>query len=781
MRLLTALVLALAIGGCKGSYTVACDDDSFCVSGGLHGRCVSSPSSGARYCAFGDVECPSGLRFDPTAGDALAGQCLPLPDGGAGGDGSIAPGGLSFNVAASYATGNSPSAVAFADLDTDTFNDLVVADSAAGTIQVFLANADGSLRAPASYAAGHDPEGIAGGDFNGDGHGDLAVTLAGDNAIAIFHGNPDGTLDGPTMIPAGGKPTAILAVDLTGDGKLDLVTANPSNNSVSSFVNPGDGHFGAANVKATGARPASLAAGDLDGDGHLDIAVATQGGFDILPGKGDGTFGTVLFGNSEETDGVAIGLVDGNGTLDLLAISTGSGHLSAATGNGDGTFKPLSTVLNVFAVAFAGGDFDRDGHIDAVLVTTPVSGGDLSVSIQTVTHTFTAPISYGVGGMPSAVAAGDVNGDGKLDVAVLSTLAHTVTILPGRGDGTFAAPSLRDNNTGDIALTVGTIDHDALPDVAYLTADGHVVSLLDLPTGALGDGFATPIVGGINAIALADVNLDQKTDACMTVAPMHEVVCVFGRGDGYFDTPGLSFNVDDGAAALVADDFTGDGLPDIVTAHASAGTVNLLKSSGDSLIFNMRTTYMIGGAVLDVTKADLDGDGRPDLAVAASNGVTVLLQRTGMLVQRGLMHAGSAKRIVAAKLDGDGTPDIAVIDANTDAILILHGNGDGTFADPLTTDTHGVKPVGLAAADFDGDGHLDLATANGADPTFAAGTSVFLGHGDGTFDPPRSFPVTHGATAAIAAADFNSDGKPDLALLSAGKTTGVTLLLNTTR
>jgi hypothetical protein len=312
--------------------------------------------------------------------------------------------------------------VAIGDINGDGKNDLVVSRGSVvsnivnntavfsdGSVSVLLGDGAGGFAAATQVAAtvggigGNGQVPVAIGDLNGDGKNDLVFTNSENDSVLL--GNGDGTFRAPVPLATGGQgPSDVAIADLNGDGKNDLAFPNLFGQNVSVLLGNGDGTFQAARNFAVGTNPRSIAIADLNGDGRLDLAVANT--FDdnvsVLLGNGDGTFGTATnFATGSKPKDVAIGDLNGDGKLDLVVANEGirdslgfvSDSVSLLLGNGDGTFQP--------AVAVATGDA-TDAH--------------------------------------SAVAIADLNGDGKLDLAVTNARANTLWVLLGNGDGSFAAP-----------------------------------------------------------------------------------------------------------------------------------------------------------------------------------------------------------------------------------------------------------------------------------------------------------------------------------------------------
>jgi len=216
----------------------------------------------------------------------------------------------------------------------------------------------------------------------------------------------------------------------------------------------------------------SATVGDFNHDGKLDLAAAYESGtISILLGKGDGTFGTATnFSGGASGYDIVAGDFNRDGKLDLAVANfysslPGSGSLAVLLGNGDGSFQAAA----IYAVGFspwsvAAGDFNGDGKLDLVTADSEPPGF-ASVLLGNGDGTFQSAVSYDAGGLNSgSVAVGDFNNDGKLDLAI----GHDegVSILSGNGDGTFQSPVVFSTSGAPYSLAVADFNRDGALDIA---------------------------------------------------------------------------------------------------------------------------------------------------------------------------------------------------------------------------------------------------------------------------------------------------------------------------
>lgn len=298
-------------------------------------------------------------------------------------------------------------------------------------------------------------------------------------------------------------------------------------------------------------------------------------------------------------------------------------------------------------------------------------------------------------------------------------------------------------------------------------------------------------------VAVGDFNSDGKLDMVTvnfgcTLSPIFQCngpgsVSIFlGNGDGTFQAR-TDFGAGVGPVSVVVGDFNGDGELDLAIANDFDNTVSVLLGNGNGT-FRPHVDYATGTGPSFVALGDFNRDGKIDMAVAnvASNTVSILLGNGDGTFRTNADYATGTgpQGVGVGDFNGDGKLDLAVNDNNcpngppacgSGMVSILLGNGDGTFQTHLEYPT-GPTPDSVAVGDFNGDGHLDLVTANGDFGTNNT-VSVLLGNGDGTFQPSVDY-ATGTAPSFVALGDFNGDGKIDMAVANAVSNTVSILLGN---
>ncbi len=286
-------------------------------------------------------------------------------------------------------------------------------------------------------------------------------------------------------------------------------------------------------------------------------------------------------------------------------------------------------------------------------------------------------------------------------------------------------------------------------------------------------------------VAVADFNGDGKLDMAVPVysigAPLADVNIFLGKGNGTFGAgpafPLAGQNVNNAAVG----DFNGDGKPDLALSLPDASEVQVLLGNGDGSFTPLTPIYIPEG-VFKVDTGVFNSNGKTDLVVTAYE-ITILMGNGDgtFTAKPSIPITGGAAATVVGDFNGDGIADLAVADNGSEfapsSLTILLGRGDGNFTELPSSPATGIEPLAIAAADFNGDGILDLAVTNLNDGYPLLGTvTILIGRGNGMFVPVAVSPVTGSVPYSVEVADFNGDGKPDLAVANAGSNT-ITVLL----
>jgi len=487
----------------------------------------------------------------------------------------------------------------------------------------------------------------------------------------------------------------------------------------------------------------------------------------------------VTYLTSGSVTAVAVGDFNGDGKPDAAVTSNDS--VTIFLGKGDGTFEtPAVYPVGTGPVAVAIGDFNHDGKPDlAITANTGNSGiGTLSILLGKGDGTFQPAVNYPLGRSPGSIAIGDFNHDGNPDLAIVdSSGLDLVYILLGAADGTFKHTATYGVGFYPGCVVTADFNGDGNLDLAVANSgydhDGQGITIF---LGEGDGGFQKPThIDAGNApayLAVADFNGDGKLDLAVAdddepeAGPDNAMSLLLGNGDGSFQPPTRLFATGPHPTFLTAVDFNNDGHIDLVV-NAGKG-IAVLLGNGDGTFQPPITLTSIEGYF---ALADFTGDGRLGLAIA-NGSLTVLVPEAGgdFPHDTSFYAGGGLYSIASGDFNGDGHPDLVAADQNSASISILLGNGDGTFQ-PATY-YQAPKAATVAVADINGDGKPDLVISGAPNITSPSTITIMLGNGHGQFGSPLPTPATNARFFAVG--DFNHDGKPDFAVSTS---TGLVILL----
>lgn len=678
-----------------------------------------------------------------------------------------------------FPVGSEPWDLKSADFNHDGIADLVVTNVGTGSteISVLLGRGDGTYQAERRYTTGDGPLAVATADFNGDGNTDLAVANVGSGDVSILLGAGDGTFVAGARIPVGSSPGGIVAADFNNDSHMDLAVANQQSMDFSVLLGAGDGTFAPELRFPTGSQPSDIVTGDFNLDGRADLALTTFGiGLSVHLGNGDGTFGSEIRTSfATYMDRLVAGDLNADWIPDLAVADYGfPDNVSILLGRGDGTFQPrvqYPVSDNVNDVALA--DFNGDGILDLAALSSHPEGV-LSIRLGSGGGAFGPERRFGAGGSARRLTVRDLDGDGRLDLALTNQNDALVVVLVGDGAGNFGPQRRYMTGRGPASVAVGDLNRDGHADLVvansgdFDTAPDNVSVLLGAGDGTFKTQTLYPVGDTPSAVVIADFNEDGILDAA--TANRSNISILLGRGDGAF-APQAAFLAGPFPSCIATGDLNGDGHVDLAVCNGSnSQTVTLLYGLGDGT-FNvsgvLQTAYPNALAIADVT-----GDGLADIVISVALSTNpsiggVDLRRAlggGAFGPPEIVTTQFTTGMTVHDLNGDGRLDLAGADPNTNIVCALLGTGGGSFASPKCVPSGG-RPVQVTVGEFTGDGKEDLVTLSHG--PYSGATFVVLHPGDGLGGfLPFSIYLAGSISSSVASADFDEDGRVDLAISS---------------
>lgn len=492
-----------------------------------------------------------------------------------------------------YASGNASSIVA-ADLNGDSRPDLAVTGDT--SVSVFLNAGSGMFGTVMTTNLPFQSTYLAYTDLNSDGKVDLVAAARSSNALVLLFGNGNGGFQPPEAYVAGNYPSSVAPVP-NDDGSTFLLSGESLSRQTAILPVSRTGAVSAPRFRFVGGTPSDVKTADLNGDGQPDVVVA-NGNIVVLASSADGKLSSpVGFQVPAGTGAVAIGDVNGDGRQDVL--TAGGSALSVLLGRGDGTLQAAtSTTVASNARSLTLADYNGDGKLDAAVASYESPG--ISILLGRGDGTFNAPTATGVTGLrPTAVYAADFNGDGKADLAaLLSTPAGTALTLAffaGQGNGTFAAArtaplTRQDSQSGMFAA--GDVNGDGKLDLAFAT---RLQLGLVLGDGAGGFTEASPrptTYGGATGVAITDLNGDGKQDLVVThCCGEADATYLLGNGNATFQAE-VHLPSGSSPSAVAAARFAGDRLPGLViVAKGEPGAYSTSDPTASGTVVVLGTVF----------------------------------------------------------------------------------------------------------------------------------------------------------------------------------------------
>jgi hypothetical protein len=673
-----------------------------------------------------------------------------------------------------------PAYVLTADLDGDGDLDLATANRRSATVadrhgvNVLLNEKQDGFGARVEYRVTYEPSSPVASDLDGDGDLDLAVVHTArnggvDDRVSLLI-NTGGAFFAPAVekeIEIGARD--LTAGDLDADGDVDL-TAAQETGKIAVLRNQGGGSFEIEHFPAAD-KPMLIAVLDIDGDVDLDLAVVAQQAsaadrHRLWIYRNDGT--ELARGEPQplgkSSSEMQVGDLDGDGWADL-AVTDHDGGTPLFFGRPPGVFERRATLPSTRAFGLALGDVNGDGSLDVV-------GGDVSTpGVEVFLNrggAFGEPLRESIRSAPFSIATGDLDGDGDLELAAVQADAFSLSILWNECVAGFRNAVQVPLEIPAAAMTFVDLVADGLPDLVLaggmLGGSLGSVNILANDRGRFLEPDTYLAQTHPGSVLAADLNADGSVDLVTTHWESDDLFVFKNRGDGRFALPARPKAGPDPVAAVTGD-FDRDGDLDIAALNQhveeSTGGVTVLWNDGAAALTPSPDAILLGRDPSALAVVDTDAEGSADLVVTGGlEGRLWLLQNDGGGGFAPRLEAGLGSRpvaIVAADLNGDGPVDLAAVNAESMDVWILPNDGHGRFP---RVEGHpvGERPGPITAADLNGNGDVDLAVAN----AMTSDVSVLWNLGSGAFGIRQDLLVA-AQPGSIFATDLEGDGDLDLA------------------
>lgn len=674
------------------------------------------------------------------------------------------------------------------DFDRDGVLDFAITTPAGNSVTILFGNGRGAtpVSRVITIMGVNSPWGIVAGDWDGDWDLDLAVTLSGLNQVGLLINDGSGGFTlGPTF-GTGTTPQSISSADLNNDGFWDLVITNSASNNLSVLFGNSSGTFNVQPTIAVGGTPFEVITGDINGNGLIDVVTLCNGSLTTSNNNGAGAFTTRNFPSGLfVNNGLSFGDLNNDGDLDLAVTNSAANQLiilanataptilsvsplpytntAATSATMSVTFSlPMTTATaSANSVKFFGGfrgvrttTYTQNNDITSLTPTIPLySGENVFVSVTSASSTeqifstrstvygFRATAGIGAGTFvystnaqtqnnPHGMAAADFDANGAVDLAIVNRGSNSISLLSNTASGLVFSGTLITPANPE-AVVAADIDLDG--DMDLITANNALV-----PNGSitvyrnLGGGFM-PVntyslgVSGANSIAVHDMDGDGDLDVVVGSKTSSRICIFYNVGNGQFTMTPATLVVPAQPEIVIVADVDADGDLDILSGNGSANTISIFVNTTPSNATNGAVAFMNawtlnpGFTVSALECVDLDGDRVNDLAAAGAG--TVLIYRnlgTGGSGTNPFSPAGlftvpalsNIRSIVAADVDGDGDLDIATANKGRDNVSVLINNGGSFTVNSPVSLNSGASPNWLVSADMDGDKDMDLVSVD---------------------------------------------------------------------
>ena len=478
---------------------------------------------------------------------------------------------------------------------------------------------------------------------------------------------------------------------------------------------------------------------------------------------------------------------------DIIVINAGSNSAGILTGLGNGLFAdmlPINLGSCQSPGAVVSGDFNGDGYLDLAVLCT--ANNKISILLNHCNGNCNGSTQFQTASLittddsPSALTVADYDGDGLLDFAVASTLNNEISFHLGNGSGGFQAFTsfiISTASSVPSALANLKLGSDTKTDLVMANlATGKIATIKNNSTsGNINFGNYTEynsgsgLNSGVNSVSVYDLDQDGFQDVLTTNGSDGSASIFYGNAGGNLTTSSAILVGTNPTATTIADT-NGDAIPDFVVLNAGDNTLSVITGNGSRSFSNSQTVVSSLNSMTALTSFDVNGDLQNDFFAVGSgtfNNITNFFVQEWIGSASGNLQPTTALGTditpalnptagVAADFTGDGKIDVAVVNQGSGSVSILKGAGNGNFSLVNTLNTgNSSNPVAIATADFRQNGKKDLVVVNQGNNSIG----VFLGNADsgGTFATRVDYSTAANPTGVVIG-DFDHDGFLDIAV-----------------
>jgi uncharacterized protein YjdB len=696
---------------------------------------------------------------------------------------------INFKDKIDLITGTTSAGMAVGDIDGDGKADLIAANNASNTISVFRNTESGgnvSFATKVDFATDSFPTRVSVGDLDGDGKPEVVVTNLLSHTVSVFlNTSTTGSITFDTKIDyvTETSPWGVTIADMDLDGKPEICVANSNSANVSVYRNTssiGSISFDARVNFGTALLPIGIVSADADGDGLSDLIVGNGSSASVSVLRNTSSFGSISFDAKADFSvgilpyDVTAGDVDGDGNPDIVTANNSGNSISVLRNTGSTGSISFATKVDYSTTSGAAGitmgDIDGDGKVD-IAVTNPYAS---SVSVfrnssSSGTIALDTKVDFTTAASPWGIVIGDLDNDSKPDIATSTQSSNSVTILinsPLPLLPTIISVSPDNANPGaSITITGTNFNSTPVNNIVFFGATRATV------TSASATSLTTTLPAGASYDMVSVNNLASN----LTAYSQYRFLPTYDNSPYIAGMTNFSNKVDFDAGTLttfdVSVDIDGDGMPDIAVVNSTSNTFSVLRntSSPGALSFDAHVDFATASNPACIAAGDLDGDGKPDVVIANGNSdkISVYLNTStpgsvSFTAKTDYLVPNKPLSVIIGDIDGDGKADIATANRNAGSISVLRNTCDpGSISFDARIDyAVGSDPYEVTMGDLDGDSKNDLVVANSGSNSisFFRNTSSA-----GTISFEAKFDTSGlNAPYSVEIGDLDDDGKPEV-------------------